>query len=307
MRHDAEDGRAGGRMFSKGRDRRTRRARYSAVAKGRPAMAAISAVGHFLAAPFIMIAAIFASAVVPARRHVVSVILMLMLAVGFSWAGSSVVDGWMDKNLAALGRYDEALMEVRGIPFSDVINLEAIRAGVDPALVAAMISQQSAWQAENLSWRGGRGLMNVTPSIWRQFNPNAACTGEHAPPKCSADCIFDVEDNIRTGASYLRNIIDMYGGRVTVALAAYASGIDYVEAYEASGSTGEPPAPAFSEYYGTLRQVLTFWREARSKSGSDDVAAALRLMSIRRISGYVALGLAALLLIWSAVRYRREA
>lgn len=293
-------------LFSGGRDRRSQRARYSAVAKGRPAVAAISAASHFLAAPFIMLAAVFASAVVPARRHVVSVMLMLMLAAGFSWAGSSIVDGWMDRNLASLGRYDEALIEVRDMPFSDVINLEAIRAGVDPALVAAMISQQSAWQSESVSWRGGKGLMNVTPSVWRQFNPNASCTGEHAPPRCSADCIFDVEDNIRTGASYLRNIIDMYGGRVTVALAAYASGIDYVEAYEASGSTGEPPAPAFSEYYGTLRQVLTFWREARSSRGSDDVAAALRLMSVRRISGYVALGLAALLLVWSAVRYRRE-
>ncbi len=290
-------------MFGRSKDRRAMRAKYGSVAQRRPA-AILAVIGHFLAAPFIMLAAIVTSSIVPGRRHIVSVLIMLMAAVAFSWAGSFIVDGWMDDNLEALGRYDEALIEVRDIPFADVINLESVRAGVDPALVAAMISQHSGWKSESVSWRGGRGLMNVTPSVWRQFNPEAKCTGEHAPPKCGDDCIYDVELNLRTGASYLRNVIDMYGGRITVALAAYASGIDYVEAFDAAGGEGEPPAPAFSEYYGTLRQVLTFWREARSAKGSDDVAAALRLMSIRRISGYVALALAGLTLSWAAVRYR---
>jgi hypothetical protein len=290
-------------MLGRGKDRRALRAKYGSVAERRPA-ALLSVILHFLVAPFIMLAAIVATSVVPGRRHVVSVLIMLMAAVGFSWAGSFVVDGWMDNNLEALSRYDEALIEVRDIPFADVINLEAVRAGVDPALIAAMVSQQSGWQAENVSWRGGRGLMNVTPSVWRQFNPDAECAGEHAPPKCGDVCIYDVELNLRTGASYLRNVIDMYGGRITVALAAYASGIDYVEAFEAAGGDGEPPAPAFSEYYGTLRQVLTFWREARSAKGSNDVAAALRLMDMRRVTGYVALSLAGLLLLWAAVRYR---
>ena len=114
-----------------------------------------------------------------------------------------------------------------------------------------------------------------------------------------------MELNIRTGCSYLRSLIDMYDGRITLALAAYASGIDYVEAFEQSGGSGEPPAPAFSEYYGTLRQVLTFWREARSADGSDDVAAALRLMQIRRITGYIAAGLSLLMLVWAFLRYKR--
>jgi len=293
-------------MFGRRGDRRALREKYRADARNLP-LEILSSIGHFLSAPFIMLAAVFVPSVIPKRRHVVSVLIMLMAAAGFSWAGSFIVDGWMEDNLKALGSYDKALSEIKDIPFADVINLEAVRAGVDPALVAAMISQNSGWQSENVSWRGGRGLMNVTSSVWRQFNPNVKCTGEHAPPRCSDECIYDIELNIRTGSSYLRNVIDMYGGRVTIALAAYASGIDYVEAFEAAGGEGEPPAPAFSEYYGTLRQVLTFWRQARSAKGSDDVAAALRLMSVRQVSGYVAVGFAALLLVWAAVRYKAGA
>jgi len=291
-------------MIGRARDRRTIRSRYGAAPKGSPPLSALTALGHFLAGPFIVLAGIFTSRVVPGRRHIVAVLTMGMLAAGFAWAGSFAVDGWMDRNLQALGRYTEASVKVKDAPFADIINVEAVRAGVDPTLVAAMISQQSGWQSESVSWRGGRGLMNVTPSVWRQFNPNSACNGEHASPKTGADCIYDVEQNIRTGCSYLRNLIDMYGGRMTLALAAYASGIDYVEAYEQAGGTGEPPAPAFSEYYGTLRQVLTFWREARSAEGSSDVAAALRLMSIRKVLGYVAAGLSGLMLLWAALRYR---
>lgn len=290
-------------MFGKGRDRRAVRARYGASRERRP-LALLAVVGHFIAAPFFVLAGALSSRVVPARRHITAVLLMIVAAAGFSWAGSRAVDGWMDKNLAALGRYDEAIVEVRKVPFTDVINVEAVRAGVDPTLVAAIISQQSAWQAENVSWRGGRGLMNLTPSIWRQFNPQSGCDGEHAPPEKGDSCIYDVEQNIRTGCSYLRNLIDMYDGKITLALAAYASGIDYVEAYEQAGSVGEPPAPAFSEYYGTLRQVFTFWREARSAEGSSDVAAALRLMKVRSVSGWVAVGLSALMLLWAALRYK---
>ncbi len=291
-------------MFGRGSDRRAMRARYGASTKRRP-QAFLASVGHFLAAPFFILAAAITPSVNASRRHVLSVLLMIMIAAGFSWAGSFAVDGWMDRNLQALGRYQEAAVEVRDVPFADVINVEAVRAGVDPTLVAAMISQQSTWQSENVSWRGGKGLMNVTPSIWRQFNPESKCDGEHAPPETGTGCIYDVELNIRTGCSYLRSLIDMYDGRITLALAAYASGIDYVEAFEQSGGSGEPPAPAFSEYYGTLRQVLTFWREARSAEGSDDVAAALRLMQIRRITGYIAAGLSLLMLVWAFLRYKR--
>lgn len=291
-------------MFGRGNDRRAVRARYSASAKRKP-LAFLTVVGHFIAAPFFVLAATITPSISASRRHVVSVLLMILIAAGFSWAGSYAVDGWMDRNLKALGRYQESSIEARDVPFADMINVEAVKAGVDPTLVAAMISQQSTWQSENVSWRGGKGLMNVTPSIWRQFNPDSKCDGEHAPPKTGTVCIYDVELNIRTGCSYLRNLIDMYDGRVTLALAAYASGIDYVEAYEMAGGAGEPPAPAFSEYYGTLRQVLTFWREARSQAGSDDVAAALRLMYIRKVTGYVAAVLALLMTVWAFFRYRQ--
>jgi len=89
--------------------------------------------------------------------------------------------------------------------------------GVNPFLVAAVIRQESTFQAGVRSSAGANGLMQIMP-----YTGRALARAERKTFK--RNLLYDPDTNIRWGTSYLKQMIDRFGGRVDYALAGYNAG-----------------------------------------------------------------------------------
>ncbi len=88
----------------------------------------------------------------------------------------------------------------------DLVSRAAERFEVDPALVKAVIRAESGFDPTAVSRAGARGLMQLMPGTARELGV--------------ADS-FDPEQNVMGGTSYLKKMLDKYGGDLDSALAAY--------------------------------------------------------------------------------------
>lgn len=129
-----------------------------------------------------------------------------------------------------------AMRRVAREDLAETIRAAARRHDVDPALIEAMIEAESAWDARAVSRTGAQGLMQIMPATARDLSL--------ARP-------FDPVENVRAGTAYLRQMLDRFGERVELALAAYNAGPSTVTAYG-----GVPPYPETVRY---VRRVLGLW------------------------------------------------
>jgi soluble lytic murein transglycosylase-like protein len=109
---------------------------------------------------------------------------------------------------------------------------------VDPALVAALILQESSFDKEALSRAGARGLMQVMPATGRRI---ARAKGR----RFRRAALHDPETSLDFGTHYLRQMSERYPGAVEKVLAAYNAGPHRVDAWTAE--RGELPAEEFIE------------------------------------------------------------
>ena len=89
---------------------------------------------------------------------------------------------------------------------------------ISPSLLRAVIKRESGFHPCAVSAKGAQGLMQLMPATAQQF-------GVFDP--------FDPAENIRGGASLLKQLLARYGGDVRLALSAYNAGSERVE--EAGG------------------------------------------------------------------------
>ena len=99
---------------------------------------------------------------------------------------------------------------------------------LDPALLAAVIYQESKFDANAKSDRGAIGLMQLLPATAKGI---AERTGG---AKFQVADLYDPEINVRYGAWYLRHLLDKYGDE-QLALAAYNAGQHNVDTWRSEG------------------------------------------------------------------------
>jgi soluble lytic murein transglycosylase-like protein len=120
----------------------------------------------------------------------------------------------------------------RAVPFDALIRQEAARAGIEPALLRAVVRHESAFDPRAVSHKGAMGLAQLMPATARRF-------GAVDP--------FDPAQNLRAGARYLAFLLDRYEGDTARAVAGYHAGEGTVDRYG-----GVPPYPETLRYVGRV-------------------------------------------------------
>jgi soluble lytic murein transglycosylase-like protein len=115
-----------------------------------------------------------------------------------------------------------------GTPFASEITAAAKKHGIDPALLAGLVKQESGFNPNAGSPAGARGLTQLMPGT-------AAGLG--------VTNVLDPIQSLDGGAKYLRQQLDAFGGDVTRALAAYNAGPGAVQRYG-----GVPPYAETQNY-----------------------------------------------------------
>ena len=122
---------------------------------------------------------------------------------------------------------------------ADALVTEATRNGLDPALVAGLIRQESSWNPRAVSPAAARGLMQLLPSV------GASVAASHRYPLWNNALLFDPDVSIELGTAHLASSLrrDTPPER---ALAAYNAGASRVTRWSRRPSASE--AELFTEW-----------------------------------------------------------
>ncbi len=129
------------------------------------------------------------------------------------------------------------------IPFGDLIHEKAQKYDVDPALVAAVIEQESRFRVRALSHRGAQGLMQLMPRTGRWMG---------------AKDLYDPEENVDAGVKYLKYLEKRFDGDLTQIVAAYNAGEGNVMKYGGK-------VPPFRETRTYVKKVMRNYEKRKSE------------------------------------------
>ncbi len=113
--------------------------------------------------------------------------------------------------------------------YEELVKGHAENYGLEPQLLAAMIYQESKFDADARSSSGAVGLMQLLPETGQGIADRTG--GKSWRP----EDLLTPELNIRYGAWYLRHLLDKYDDE-SLALAAYNAGQTNVDEWRRSGS-----------------------------------------------------------------------
>ena len=127
-----------------------------------------------------------------------------------------------------------------GTPYAAEITAAATANGVDPALLAGLVKQESGFDPNAGSGAGARGLTQLMPAT-------AAGLG--------VSNVLDPVQSLNGGAKYLKQQLDAFGGDVTKALAAYNAGPGAVQRFG-----GVPPYAETQNYVRIVQANAAAYR-----------------------------------------------
>lgn len=125
--------------------------------------------------------------------------------------------------------------QLRETVYSELISATAQTHGVDPILVQALIQVESNYQPRARSSKGAMGLMQLMPSVAREYKVRNA---------------YDPKSNIDAGIRKLKSLLEKWGGDVALALAAYNAGDGAVAKFN-----GVPPYRETQNYVSRILAI----------------------------------------------------
>jgi soluble lytic murein transglycosylase len=124
--------------------------------------------------------------------------------------------------------------------YEDALRRTAAQRGLDPALVAGLILQESSFDAEALSRAGARGLMQIMPATGRGL-------ARQRRLRYRPSLLFDPDTSLDLGTFYLRQLSDRFDGAVEKVLVGYNAGPHRVDKW-----TGLSPGLPEEEFIDTI-------------------------------------------------------
>ncbi|MGD1105107.1 MAG: lytic transglycosylase domain-containing protein [Terriglobia bacterium] len=120
---------------------------------------------------------------------------------------------------------------------NQLVEQAASRFQVDPELIHAIIRVESGYDPKAVSSKGAMGLMQLIPATAQRFGV--------ANP-------FDPKQNLEGGVNYLKYLMGLFGGDLTLSLAAYNAGEHSVQRWG-----GIPAIPETQNY---VRKVTNIYQ-----------------------------------------------
>ncbi len=140
------------------------------------------------------------------------------------------------------------------IPYRGPIEIHSHQESLDPYLVAALIRQESEFNAKIISHANAYGLMQVLPSTGRDLAHHFRVR------RYSSAQLLLADRNIQFGTYYFRNLLNSFGGRADLALASYNAGAGRARLWQSWGPYREPAefveTVPFHETRGYVQIVL---------------------------------------------------
>lgn len=130
--------------------------------------------------------------------------------------------------------------------FDQMIATVASGYGVESALLHAIVAVESRYNPSAVSPDGALGLMQLMPATAKRYGVVNA---------------LDPEQNLRAGARYLRDLLEMFNSDTQLVIAAYHAGGSAVARYRNS----IPPFRATMEY---VSKVLDYYHMFRAASAN---------------------------------------
>jgi soluble lytic murein transglycosylase len=141
--------------------------------------------------------------------------------------------------------------------YSTIVRAHAHNYDLNPALLAAVIDEESKFRSDAKSSAGAVGLMQLLPATAQGI---AIHTGGS---KFVTSDLYDPEINVRYGAWYLHHLMQKYGDE-RLALAAYNAGQQNVDSWRAEGKDIQfPETRAYVDKVERLKGIYrrTYARE----------------------------------------------
>lgn len=162
--------------------------------------------------------------------------VLLRLAVAFGEEGrprDGINLGW---ELRRRGKaWDRRLLRVVfPFPHSDLVGARACELELDPYLLAAIVRQESAFQADVVSAAGAVGLMQVMPATGKELARKVG------PRAFRQEFLTVPELNVHLGAAYLADLLRRYDGDIPLVLSAYNAGPTRANRWRRLPQAGDP-------------------------------------------------------------------
>lgn len=189
-----------------------------------------------------------------ARRALIALVSVLLAAAAPGAAGSDRIFTLLQPDGSILITDQPPLApavaaEVLGLVPAPESHIDATarRHGLDPLLVRALIRAESNFDPRAVSPKGAVGLMQLMPQTAQRYG---------------VENRFDPAQNVEGGVRYLRDLIAMFEGDLTLALAAYNAGEGAVLKY----GRRVPPYAESQQYVVKVRAFYDGFRRGGQKT-----------------------------------------
>lgn len=139
--------------------------------------------------------------------------------------------------------------------YRDVIEANAKQYGLDPGWIYGVVRQESGFVVDARSPAGAVGLMQLMPATGRETLRKLRLGTS------TSEALLSVEHNVRLGVTYLKGVLERYGGHQVLATASYNAGpnrvASWVPSAELDADVWVETIP-YNETRGYVKNVLAF-------------------------------------------------